>query len=415
LIGLLVTVLLLCITALFEQLPLGHRTERLAYEFLQNQLSSFDPQNRPVVVVDISQISGGKGVPTPRPQLQALVLAIVDQKPQAIALDIDFSPNENWWITPEDPDFFDFCLEMKRDRKVPVFLGVWRAKLENSDTWLGLEKYKELAVILSGREGEPGRVPLWIHANGVSDRLPGLSSALAQVKTPLSGLAPPSWMAWAIEKTADHRPGTVRKFQDFELADTLVNHSKLEALQNEALVTVSPQSVGEAGWAHRFENKLVILGDATSFGDDGYTVPGRDKPVAGVFMHACAVYTFIKEPLYELKPGMRWILDGMLSVIIILLVAWIRYRNPTKDEYSWHKLQSRFIDGAILVIICGGIVLVRVTGIMWLDFILAGFALLLHPTAEGLFTRLRKRRRGSRRSSKLVTTEAEPIVGAQEV
>ena len=400
-VGLLITLLLVGAKLLIEQQSIGHRSEILTYEFLQGQLSPFSANERlPVLVVDISEIPGGKDQPTPRGPLIKLTEAIANQGAKAIAIDVDFAPTEIGWSSSEDdpegdPLIFEYCMKLKRDKGVPVFLGIYGTRAEPADTWLGLPKYKELAAAGVAPKDDVSKMPRWIQTIGVAERLPTLSAALAGAyQESLPG--PPKSLAWSIEMTDDHQHGLERQVgNELRIAETLVNYSKLEQLQHETLATITPESVKEAG--ERFRGRMVILGDATRF-IDPFNVPGRERPVGGVYLEASGAYTLAIEPLYEFKRSVRLGLDLVVSVAIILGVAWIRYRHLKEGEkFPWHKWQSRFIYGTVAVVIFAGILLVRWLGIMWLDFFLVVFALLLHPSVEGWFDRFRKGRKGDGR------------------
>jgi hypothetical protein len=139
---------------------------------------------------------------------------------------------------------------------------------------------------------------------------------------------------------------------------------------------------------------MIILGDATRF-TDPFIVPGRERPIGGVYLEASAAYTLAIEPLYEFKHSVRLALDLVISVAIILGVAWMRYRHLKEGEkFHWHKWQSRFVYGTVAVVLVAGVLLVRGFGIMWLDFFLVVFALLLHPSVEGWVDRFWKGRKG---------------------
>jgi CHASE2 domain-containing sensor protein len=395
--GFLITGLLVGLKLLLEQTLLGHRMELAAYEFLQGQLTTSDSEI-PVVVVDIGDVPGGKaGQVTPRGRLQDLIKAIVEQRPRAVAVDIDFSPNENGWVTDDDPDFFDFCVKTARDKGVPIFLGVFRTKAEGPDTWLGSERYRELAVALVARGEDTSRVPLWVKAEGASETLPSMSYALAKAYRETLPQPPPALSNVVVPNTdfhdgeSPHSHEALKTAGDFVYADTLVNYSKLDMLESGALTTISPASVAES--RAKFHDKLVIIGDATQYLDP-FVVPGRSTPVGGVFLHACATYTLVREPLFELSHSFRLLLDFLISAIIILSVAWIRFRHINTGNFSWHGPQAKFVYSAVAVVLVSGVLMVRWLNVMWLDFFLVMSALLLHPRVECWLGALLERRKG---------------------
>jgi CHASE2 domain-containing sensor protein len=402
-VGLGITLLLVAAKLLIERQPIGHRSEILTYEFLQGQLSPFSADERlPVLVVDISKIVADKDGRTPRGPLMRLIEAIANQGAKAIAIDVDFAPTITGWSSPEDdpepdPKIFEFCLKLKRDKGVPVFLGVYYTRAEEADAWLGSLKYKELAAAGVAPEDDVSKMPRWIQTIGVADRLPTLSASLANAyQESLPG--PPKWLAWSIETTDDHQHGVERQVgNELRIAETLVNYSKLEQLQHEYIGTITPDSVKEEG--EKFRGRMVILGDANRF-IDPFVVPGRSSAIGGVYLEASHAYTLAIEPLYEFKHSIRLVLDLVISIAIILGVAGIRYRHLKEGEkFHWHKWQSRFIYATVALVIFAGILLVRWWGIMWLDFFLVVFALLLHPSVEGWVDRFKKGGKGDGRKS----------------
>ena len=147
--------ILIGLELLFENSTIVGREFRLTgYRLIQHRLSSTLSEPLPVTVVDISDLEpelvpGTNSKVTPRPELQRMLGLIGDQGPSTIAIDIDFSPDENGWIDPvHDPQFFEACLNLKSsgDRYIPVYLGVNRAEVLGPESWLGNERYEPLAA-----------------------------------------------------------------------------------------------------------------------------------------------------------------------------------------------------------------------------------------------------------------------------
>lgn len=378
--GLLVTVCLVLLKIYIEHQPIGHKLELLACELLQGQLSAVDGEKLPVLVVDISKMRGGKADDvTPRKELKALIEAIAREHPRAIAIDIDFSPDGQGWIVEDDDQFLDFCLWLKNVRGVPIFLGVHRTMAEPAYVWLGTEEYKELAAALIAYP-DTTRLPLWVQIEGET-RLPTLSTALAEAYRGGRLPEPPKWIRWAIEtRTERHADTDYSSEPQLIMANALVNYSKLEAVKLSTLPTISPKSIAESG--RLFKDKMVIIGDVED-ASERYHVIGREETVPGVYLHACAAYTLVKEPLYELNQWLRIFLDFLISGLLIGSVAWFRFRHH-QDHHSqeWRNRRSKFIYWAVPIILLVGLSMVRLLGILWLDFILVVFALLLHPGVE---------------------------------
>lgn len=374
-IGLIATGLLLAATTLFGKTQWGHALEVQAYKFLQSALPSFSGGPLPVVVVDISKLPGGKDLATPRAQLRELVDAIAKVSPRAIALDIDFSPTESGWMTPADPEFFDFCLATQRQRGTPIFLGVYRTRAEGPQAWLGLPKYQGLAAGGLVRGEDTRRIPRWVRSGDSRAVLPTLGEALANAYRARQPTAP-SWIAWALERRENWNTMKERS-SEVHAADVLVNYSKLEQLKTEHMSFSRASTVEEVG--ERLRGRLVLLGDVRS-STDKFIVPGQSVPVPGVYLMASAAYTLAVAPMFEFTHLIRLGLDLTISLIIVLGVLYIKRHTPKIKDTP--KRTSRFLWATIAAVLISGLVLVRCIGIMWLDFLLVPFALLLHPKVE---------------------------------
>jgi tetratricopeptide (TPR) repeat protein/CHASE2 domain-containing sensor protein len=391
-IGVLTTLLLTGLKLAIEHSAWGHEMELWAFGKLQGSLTDID-KNNPVVLVDISDLPGGQaGQITSRDKLKEIVNALAEQGPLAIAVDIDFSPKANRYA-PGDEDFFDSCLKIRNEKKIPVFLAVGERKGAKPDEWLGREEYKDLAVAVAADKENMSRIPLWVRTSDSSEELKTMSYALAlEYRKHLPEA--PGWINWAVEKSIEDP----HYEQEHEMAhtdepsliyaDRLVNYSKLDALKLAAQKDISASSVKQTGSIYK--GKLVILGDVTS-PQDPFPVPGRQVDEGGCLIHASATYTLIKEPLFEFKAGVRLILDFLIAGAIIAMVAFIRYRNPC--DPSWLGKQALFIYAAIIGVIFAGWILVRVSGVLWLDFLFVAFALFLHPKLEHVIQKILEKRK----------------------
>lgn len=393
--GILVTLSLMAATKYVETTQIGRDAEKYTFGKLQKLLPSFS-ENMPVVVVDITKIPGGKDQATSRTALKQTLAAIVAQKPIAVGIDVDFSPDVNGWQTDDDPKFFDFCLQLEAETNVPIYLGVYRTMSETADTWLGSPKYKKLAAALRA-ENDTMRLPLWIQAKNSDDRLPLMSAALADSYRPTH------------PDTATHLARTVQVFTSTNEAieaqgenallfgESLINFSRLGQIQKETLLMLRPEAIAESG--KLFSGKLVLIGDATdSF--DQFNIPGHDPPVAGVFLVACAAYTLAAEPLYELNTSARIVLDLLISTVIMVGVELLRARYIRNRPGSrFFKAQSRFIWTVVVSVTVIGLLMTAWLNIMWFDFPLGLFALFLHPRVENRLHGFWKSLRGKSHAS----------------
>jgi CHASE2 domain-containing sensor protein len=373
-IGILATAVLLTGQMLFEGTDLGHSVDVKTYEYLQSVLPPLSGEKLPIVVVDISQIPGGKDRPTPRAPLRNLLEAIAAKSPRAIAVDVDFSPTEYGWVTPEDPAFFDFCLALSGQRRIPIYLGVFRTRAEKPNTWLGLPQYQDLAAAGLANGSDTRRLPRWVRSTDSAHPLPALGEAIASAYR--ANAPPPNkWIAWALvprevsQASGNRSTGTI---------DVLVNYSKLQQLKSEHLVISRPETVKDEG--EELRGRLLLLGDVST-PMDTFNVPGQALPVPGVYLMASEAYTIAFEPLFEFTRTTRICLDITISLIIILGAQWLSVRS--------HRGYFIFVSISLVLIV--GFSLVRFASIMWLDFFLVLLAILLHPRVEDwLSSRFRK-------------------------
>lgn len=381
-VGIIVVGILIFVKLYIETTSLGHKFEVATYEFLNTQIPSFSPEiEMPVVVVDISEIPGGKpGQPTSRKILREIISELVNQKARAIAVDIDFSPNDMGWIDSKDPEFFEECLDYRRNG-VPVLLGVGRTADEKPENWLGSEDFKDLAAFILIDITDTSRMPVWIQ-NEKEEKLLSLSSGLVnsvdvKPKEPYSLLKP-------ILEDSDHAEIIDQK-GNLSIASRLINYSKIKVImEGYSLTATSKESIRDL--KDKFQNKLVIIGDGNVGGAvDKFVIPGSIEAVPGVYLHASAVYTQSVEPFYELKHISKIVIDVFLGLFILIVITVIRWKDVS-GNINLEKTQKRFIWFAIAFCLILGIVAVRLLSILWLDFFLVVFALFLHPTVEkGIF------------------------------
>ncbi len=391
LLGAAITALLILVNKNFiEPTPWGHRAQSFAFELLQGRLSSFNPEEElPVVVVDISGIPLTPEGYKDREKLIPLIKAIADEKPSAIALDIMVSPEAGQWRTQTDPELLKMGLELT-ERDIPVFFAVDKEMpLANPEAFLGEARFANMAVTVAIYENDAKRIPLWVRDKTRGEKLPSLSLALARIerkKNP-EKVSLPQLPDWSIE-TIDDFPGKLGTDKDIEYADALVNYSKFEAIQQTDLLTRSASSVKEFG--RKFKNRYIILGNGAVTGPDDFAVPGRLEEVSsGVYMHACAAYTLMREPMYEFKPLVHFVADVILIGFILLTVAFLRWRHlGDKTRFPWQDVQRKLVWGSGALVTFLAFLLVSVAGVLWLDFILIVVALFLHPWVEKMLTLL---------------------------
>jgi hypothetical protein len=377
--GTLFIVLLLGFKVAIEHTEIGKEIEHRGYLFLQRQLVA---QPESIQIVDISdlpasqiEIDGHTYVATSRAALSQLIQAIADQSPKAIGVDIDFSPDDQGYITPKDPEFFQFCLELG----VPVFLGILRTQALPPELWLKEKSYQPLAANIIIPNASTVRMPAALQTSPNFDSGPTISAALAGA------------FEAAHCRTGEQfrRAGLADQFSVKELGEGgsvtefLVDYGPLDHLIEKRLRTSDPNEIKKNG--KLFENKIVLIGDGTlGASEDTSVVPGKSQPISGVYVHASAAYTLTKMPLYELNWKGRLVIDVVLVAIVLLLVALVKFifRKEREKRIATERIQLIFIGMVVAAAFGVGVLFVHETCVMWNDFILALGALVLHPSIE---------------------------------
>ncbi len=400
--GLLALAFVLTLKLVVEHTAFGKQLELSCYNLLQLQLSSERP---PITVVDISDlkpeefdVDGQVGTGTPREPLRKMIAAITEHKPKAIGVVIDFSPDEYGYIHPSDPEFFQFCLDMGRQRGTPIFLGINRTLAEPPDKWLGDAKYQELAAgILIPRDSKRMQSEVKIESElkaGAGQRRAARSKAMsvALVDAYRTGLEDaPGWLQRAhvsvlerlrsvgfIEKVSEREMG-----RGLTVADFLVDFSPIDSI--ESVRTLDPVVLRDRSQRERFEGKVVLIGAGSSgAAKDLFQVPGREALYPGVVLHACAVHTLTESPLYDVTHRGRLYIDVLFALAVLIPISLIRlfYKGSATGDVATHRLQGILTVLVVLAAVVVGVLSVRFTRVMWADFLLAFAALVFHPSIE---------------------------------
>jgi hypothetical protein len=390
-----ITAVLIAAKIGIENTSWGHRAERLAFEFLQGQLSPFNQgEDLPVVVADISNVEQGEDQQIDLIKLEELVAAIAKERPRAIGIDAVLNPStEN--LAESDAKSFNKLVEqtqryykfldtlqgLREKYDVPIFVGVDEKVAEEPAKWLGGEGYQNMAgAILI--EKDTTRMPVWFKAGAGAEKLYSISVLLAKSYQPIEI---PQSLFWAVE-SEDNFPAIERNLeQNDKYASALINYSKLELIKLNKQPIKDAQGIDLLG--EKFRNRIVILGKDDKAFDKFEIVGHPEKTFAGVYILACSTYTFIREPIYEFKFWVRLLLDLILSAVIIVWVAVARYRHiGERKSYKWEKLQSYLSVILFIVVGISAFLLVRLVGVLWLDFLLVAFFLWLHPKFEKILS-----------------------------
>src|SRR5437660_8573626 len=373
---------LLAVNWLEKRTVLGRSMESATYNILMHRLSSkFNGNDLPIAIVDIGDLpqhsgTGNENPYTSRHVLQEFVTAAIGNGARSVGIDLDFSPDKGDYITPDDPKFFESCLELKRTTGVPIFLGIYRSQSKEASTWLGDERYKELAAtIITPRDGT--RMLRWLRTTNNTEPSFSISALLAgTTKNPIPERS--SRWAWAIQSEQDV------KQHYFSGKEFLVDYSPLNVLEKQMLPTRDPAVIRDQ--ARRLQGKIVLFGDVTSGRTrDTIVVPGIRDPVPGALVHACAVYTLLKAPLYSLTFFGHLAIDLIIPLVIFGVIATIQIVSRKRNALLSNKLQTFILCLTAMIVIGVGWGFVDVTRIIWNDFFLVAAVLLAYgPVERGL-------------------------------
>ena len=404
--GLLFILIVLSIKLLIERTTFGKHLELMDYGFLQTQLSR---ERAPITIVDISDLAQKDYVvkgqivrATPREPLQEMIQAIAEQKPKAIGVDIDFSPDEKGHALPREPEFFQFCLDIHKQTGVPVFLGIKRTIGDPAAQWLGDERYEDLAAsILVPRDTRRMVSLIRVEEETKPEERERRITTIQSMSSRLAVAwgRQPDRFAQALLLRLGLLERISEKHLDYGVSpeDFLVDYSALDSI--EKVSATNAAALRDGSRRDRIFGKLVLIGDATlGKATDLFPVPGRAQELyPGVFLHASGAYTLIRAPLYELTRSGRLVIDLLLSGVILgaLVLIGLFYGDPQSRERATHRLRGIFTLVVVIVAIVIGVIFVRITRIMWDDFFLALILLVFHPSiedrAESLWKKLTRR------------------------
>jgi CHASE2 domain-containing sensor protein len=396
--GLLIIAFMLAVKIAVERTTFGEHLNLAIYNFLHLPPTA---ERIPVAVVDISdlgaedfKVDGQSGRATPREPLRQMIEAISEHHPVAVGVAIDFSPDENGYIHPRDPEFFQFCLDIRRQRGVPVFLGINRTAAAPPEAWLGDEKYQDLAAnLLIPRDSRRMLSEIQLGGEREAGRFaeaykPGRAMSVALADSyGQESRASAGWFQHVVDGLRD--VGLIEKISEKQLGpglkvtDFLVDFSQLESIRAETIRTINPAELRDEG--QRFKGKVVLIGSGTlGKATDLFVVPERNQPYPGIFLHACAAYTLIRAPLFEVMRKGRLGIDVVFSLAVLSVVILIRlyYRNRAAAEVAPHRLQGLFTLLTVSATLVVGVVFVREARLMWDDFLVAPAVLVFHPALE---------------------------------
>jgi CHASE2 domain-containing sensor protein len=382
--GILLTVLLILLKGAVEESEFGRQLEQMTYNILQLRLlSRLDWNDSPITVVDISglkpvpvEFDGRYELVTSRRALTEIVRAAARQKPRAIGIDLDFSPGPRGYVTPDDADFLQVCLDIQH-LGIPVRIGIYDSVVLGPERWLGRPEFQSLAAYITiplPEHTEPTtRMVEWVQPAGVSKPCPSLACALAQARQ----REIPSPLRWAVRRAA------LKTEEEFSASEFLVDYAGLERLMDQRVVAKDANAI--TAERTRIAGKIVLIGKATpGQAADEFNVPGRGTPVPGIYLHAAASYTLLQAPLYRLTHAGRVAADGLAALCVFgtILIVRLSYSRWAHRELATHRMHVLLTAVVILTVIVIGHYLVSTIRLIWTDYLMVVGALLLHSPAE---------------------------------
>ena len=398
----------------------GEHIKQATYDISQVWLAQTrDTTKIPIVVVDIGDLPAcaerrpDGSVLYPRQILQDAVTAVIDQKPAAVAIDIDFSPGSKLRcdpITEEDiaienalskveksytdrggQAFFNFCNDLNKR----IYLGIYRTQYSPPKEWLGGESYADLAATIALPMETEGDEEIIKEPDGIRRSmtrqifrdtgrpLESLSFALSKNK--------PRQLSW-VQRLLERMPGstfpvleTMKPEAGIELQKFLVDFSSLSYLEKTTVKYADGKLILNG---QSLTDKLVLMGYADAAESiDKFIVPGDVRQVAGVYWHATAVDTLLQGILAKPTKKAEFFLDALFYVPIVLLIFGLRmaHANQPERHIAHHRIESVGTKIAAVIVFLLGTYFVRTTRIMWDGFLLVAIITALHPTLASYF------------------------------
>jgi len=328
------------------------------------------------------------------------VVALRKAGAEAVAIDIDFSPDHNMFVGQNDPEVF----ERWRQSPMPIILGVERAAGGPPEAWLGKPEFSRLAggIVVpyqtdkpAERGALPGQYPVYIPGLYRSARderrgahLPTLAVALAAIERKQVAqtlLARDRridlfTVSIAEESLGDDDGPKIPQFAvNYRSADRLEATAIPSKWQNGHLSTTND-------W-RTVRGNLVLVGDVQSpSAGDRFPMPGG-RQVSGVVHHAMATTTLLTQPLRAFGPWTRAAVDIACTAFAIAFVAlWEeRRRRPSRSSRRTHDyLISPLLKSVALLLAISFLSVIAASfwSVLWIDCLLVALVGLLDAFTE---------------------------------
>ena len=394
----------------FEKSELGHFVHQELYKLVQVSLNAGDTAKR-ISVVDL-----GDNISTPftadytsRPELLKVIDMVAATHPCAIGLDIDF----DFMIHPLSPKQREADVRFLRDLDSKYGLGSQVFECEPGDEsamrsgrhiFLGAHgaialgkyvfgdpRFASYAAFIGFPDAEDGgdlRTKMVQSAivtrGGVTASFPSLSVSVANTY-----LIPPRLLGWGLD-LAPYVPGGL-PHERYALPTTQfwINYQPLADIEKRSILHthVDQQSLAP--------KSFVLIGRGRDYPSsaDQYVVPGfsSDKH-AGVYIHACAIYTLLTGGLIALSAWGESVLDAVATFFVIGGVAVYSWRRSELMGRNKKRVSLRATWIASLLVFLLAVLLARVgSGVLWDGFAIVIATLWLHWLLEDKWELWRER------------------------
>lgn len=409
------------IEPLIEQTPIGRWGDQIAYEQMVGALSPASDES-PVVVVDIGeQLNYKNEIYTDLEKLDKVVGKVLEQKPLAIAVDFDFGPNDDDIRRRTNGYRIDASSILGRSidsmkTASPVFLGTTLPD-PGAEELLGSQEAIPMAVHLLRPPGFiMGQTEMLGSLHRGETVLPSLAEKLAEVYREQRTPAPTSPLfSFFFERSESHLPFTeivkglpqdmAEVLNGIEANTYLLNYSNVDDLMNNRITVLPSGELKNPENARRLlEDRLVVLGAVTTESD--FTrQPLAYRHVPGVVLHALAVDTLLRSPIYDFTEIGNKISGFISGCLVLFLVSAVRWRFMTGRGEEIEQRAAWIATGAsLLSILVLAWLLARSYGVLWTGAFVSLFVVLLvepriehglHHTPE-LISDLKRLFRGAR-------------------
>jgi class 3 adenylate cyclase len=369
--------------------PVGRHLKNAENMILQERLIashsavSYNDARLPVII-DISEtIPSLPDRPTDIAALGTVIDALRELSPQAIGVDIDFSP-ERAPVRPMDWNTFSKWAKLTRpedSRPLPIRLGVFRRLYDPPKNWLGRYEFRSLAAGMAVPQDHQNNYYYVQTGTNEDERLLQLAAALHEATggaRPRSGGLLPRIFT---EPDGNHQYGVY-----------VVDYSYLQEITDRQVFRYEdPESLPQLlkVWKSKIKDNVVLIGDVGR-GEDKFVLAHTAELEPGVLIHACSLMTLRNGPLHYIDAGRSIVLDVIVSFIALLLVVFVTFiihsRNP---GFPGAELLRCWLAAFPIFILCRW--WVGWARIFWPDFLWITAALVIAPYFASPLGRLVKR------------------------